>query len=159
MMKAPELSPIQAQQVLAQVSTLLAELDSSQTATGWAKKAASYKRKVTPYLTEGLLIYISKLTSTTATANVENTGTATGQLALQGSDSTPLGESASTSSKTDEKTTAKAATADLLGVAPTQISTSTTGSTVVKTTEEDPCQTSSQAQDGSKAERCRRLMI
>jgi hypothetical protein len=80
---------------------------------------ASYKRKVITYLTKGLLIYISQLTSTTATASVENTGTAAGQLSLQGSDSTLLGESASTSSKMDEKTTAKAATVDLLGVAST----------------------------------------
>jgi hypothetical protein len=82
--KAPELSPIEAQQVLAQVSALLAELDSSQTATGRAKKAASYKRKVIPYLTKGFLLYISRLTSTTATASAENVGTAAGQLSLQG---------------------------------------------------------------------------
>jgi hypothetical protein len=150
--KAPEMSPIEAQQVLAQVSALLAELDSSQAATGWAKKAASYKRKVISYLTKGLLIYISKPTSTTATGSVENTGAATGQLSLQGSDPALLGESASASSKMDEKATAEVATADLLGVASTQISTSTTGPTVVKTTEEDPVQTSSQARNGSKAE-------
>jgi hypothetical protein len=48
--KAPEMSSSQAQQVLAQVSTLLAELDSGQAATGWAKKAASHKKKVIPYL-------------------------------------------------------------------------------------------------------------
>jgi hypothetical protein len=98
------------------------------------------------------LIYISEPTSTTDTAGVENTGTAAGQHSLQGSESTLLGEGASTSSKMDEKITAKAATADVLGVVSTQISTSTTGSTVVKTTEKDPRQTSSQAEDGSKAE-------
>jgi hypothetical protein len=95
--KAPELSPIQAQQVLAQVSTLLAELDSNQAATGWAKKAASYKKKVIPYLTGGLLIYISEPTATMDTASVESTGTAAGQPSPQGSNSTLLGESASTS--------------------------------------------------------------
>jgi hypothetical protein len=53
-----------------QVSALLDGLDSSQTATGWAKKAASYKRKAIPYLTKGLLIYISKLAfAATATAS------------------------------------------------------------------------------------------
>ena len=83
--------------MLAQVSTLLAELDSNQAATGWAKKAASYKKKVIPYLTEGLLIYISEPTATMDTASVENTGTAAGQPSPQGSNSTLLGESASTS--------------------------------------------------------------
>jgi hypothetical protein len=71
--KAAELSPSQAQQVLAHVSTLLAELDSNQAATGWAKKAASYKKKVIPYLTEGLLIYISEPTSTILTLQVLKT--------------------------------------------------------------------------------------
>jgi hypothetical protein len=101
---------------------------------------------VIPYLTEGLLIYISEPTSTTDTAGVENTGIAAGQFSLHGSKSALLGESASTSSKMDEKITAEAATADLLGVVSTQVSTSTTGSMVVKTTDEDPSQTSSQAQ-------------
>jgi hypothetical protein len=104
--KAPEMSSTETQQVLAQVSALLAGLDSGQAATpGWAKKAASYKRKVIPYLTEGLLIYISGPTSTTGTASAKNTGTAAGEHSLQGSNSTLLGESASTSSKKDEKTT------------------------------------------------------
>jgi hypothetical protein len=88
------MSSIEAQQVLAQVSTLHAELDSGQAATGWAKKAASYKRKTIPYLTKGLLIYISEPASTTGTASVENTGTAAGQLPLQGSDSTMRGSAA-----------------------------------------------------------------
>jgi hypothetical protein len=51
-----------------------------------------------------------------------------------------------------EKITTAAAMADLLGVLSTQISTSTTGSTVVKTTDMDPDQTSSPAPNGSKAE-------
>jgi hypothetical protein len=51
-----------------------------------------------------------------------------------------------------EKITTAAATADLLGVLSTQISTSTTGSTVVKPTDMDPDQTSSPAPNGSKAE-------
>jgi hypothetical protein len=207
--KVPELSTSQAQQVLAQVSTLLAELDSGQAATEWAKKAAGYKRKVIPYLTEGLLIYISELAATTGTASAESTSTAVGKHSPQGSNSTLLGKSASTSSKKDEKTTAaeataelpkeptsttvttsventgttdmdinrskvsdstllgenastspklaekitiEAATADLLGAPPTQISTSSTGSTVVKTTDMDPDQTSSSSPNESKAE-------
>ena len=109
--KVPELSTSQAQQVLAQVSTLLAELDSSQTATEWAKKAASYKRKVIPYLTKGLLIYISELTSTTGTASADSTGTAAGEHSPQGSNSTLLGENASASPKMAEKATTAAATA------------------------------------------------
>jgi hypothetical protein len=40
--KAPEVSSSQAQQVLAQVSTLLAGLNSGQAATRWAKKACYY---------------------------------------------------------------------------------------------------------------------
>ena len=207
--KVPELSTSQAQQVLAQVSTLLAELDSGQAATEWAKKAAGYKRKVIPYLTEGLLIYISELAATTGTASAESTSTAAGEHSPQGSNSTLLGKSASTSSKKDEKTTAaeataelpkeptsttvttsventgttdmdinrskvsdstllgenastspklaekitiEAATADLLGAPSTQISTSSTGSTVVKTTDMDPDQTSSSSPNESKAE-------
>jgi hypothetical protein len=51
-----------------------------------------------------------------------------------------------------EKITTAAATADLLGVLSTQISTSSTGSTVVKTTDMDPDQTSSSSPNGSKAE-------
>jgi hypothetical protein len=113
MAKVPELSTSQAQQVLAQVSALLADLDSGQAAREWAKKAASYKKKVIPYLTKGLLIYISEPTSTTGTASAEGTGTAAGEHSLQGSNSTLLGESASTSSKKDEKITAAMATVEL----------------------------------------------
>jgi len=68
------------------------------------------------------------------------------------SDSTLLGENASTSPKLAEKITIEAATADLLGAPSTQISTSSTGSTVVKTTDMDPDQTSSSSPNESKAE-------
>jgi hypothetical protein len=53
--KVPELSPSQAQQVLAQVSTLLAELDSGQAATEWAKKGSKLQKESDPLLDRGPL--------------------------------------------------------------------------------------------------------
>jgi hypothetical protein len=95
----------------------------------------------------------SEPTSTTDTASVENTGATTKHMDRpQVSNSTLLIENASTSPKMAEKITTEAAAADLLGVLSTQISTSSTGSTVVKTTDMDPDQTSSPSPNGSKAE-------
>jgi hypothetical protein len=64
--KAPELNPSRAHQVLVQASALLADWGLGPQAPGRhraqdGQKAASYKKEVIPYLTKGLMIYIRKL--------------------------------------------------------------------------------------------------